>query len=194
MRRNVWWYCSRWGAIHELLQNKLYHPYRPSIRVYFPGSLFLDYWTNSNNRLSSYLQLDLAFSTSNIGLSMVLFCIFYSCQSINGNILRSLEAPFNLLVTLVSIFKMAFIFYLLFLCQDTCMTPPFTFLISAFMQLVFLLISWAISAGSSSILAILRRVTRLTSAYFSSTSDILSAIFQRQFTAPHPPSLSHQQV
>ena len=56
---------------------------------------------------------------------MVLFCRFYSCQLRHGHILRSLEAPFDLLATLVCIFsETAFIFYLLPLPGKTLICLP----------------------------------------------------------------------
>ena len=70
----------------------------------FPGSLFLEYFTNRNNGLSSYLQTVLELFKNNIGLIMVLFYIFYSCQSRHGHIFRSLEAPIDLSEMLVFIF------------------------------------------------------------------------------------------
>ena len=178
LRCNLWWYGFRRRAIYNLLQNKLYHPYWPSIWPSFPISLFLDYFPNSNNRLSSYLQLGLELFAKNIGMIMVLFCRFYSCQSINGHILRFLEAPFNLWATLVFIFsKMAFMFYFLPITFKTRMWLCLHLSRFFFRAEGFLLISRAISAAFSSISAILRQVNHLTSAEFSSISSIFLAIF-----------------
>ena len=84
-------------------KRKLYHKYRPSLGPSFSGSLFLRYFPNSNNSMINYLQLGLDFFTNNIGLVMVLFWRFYSFVLRHGHILISLEAPLDLLVTLICI-------------------------------------------------------------------------------------------
>ena len=113
LRRNVWWYSFRRHAIYKLLQNKLYRPYWPSIGPSFHVSLFFKYFPNSNNRMRSYLHLCLDFFTNNIGLIMVLFWKFYSCQLRHGHILISLEAPLDLSETLVCIFSDMAFFWIL---------------------------------------------------------------------------------
>ena len=109
---------------------------------------------------------------------MFLFYRFYSCQLRHGHILRYIEAPFDFLETLVFIFlRWHSCFTFSFSLVRHSYASALTLFISAFIQRVFLLISWAISAAFFSISAILQRVTRLTSAEFSSVSFIFSAIF-----------------
>ena len=138
----------------------------------------MEYFPNSNNILISCLHLGLEFFTNNFELIIVLFCRFYSFQSLHGHILRSLEANFDLLEIQVCILsELAFIFYLIPLPGKTLICLRLHLFVSAFTQRVSPLISQAIYTALYSISAFLQQVTRLTSAYFSSIPAIFSDIF-----------------